>query len=79
MKAKSSFLIALMRFVFDHLPQSIKPQDVQKKLTRDMRLEISWRQNNDCCSQGPILMVNIEDLNPWNDRVEFATNYLTVL
>jgi hypothetical protein len=73
------FLIALSRFVFDHLPKSLKPKDVRKKLTRDMVLDISWRQHNDRCQQGPILMVCIEDINPDTDHVEFATNYLSVL
>lgn len=73
------FLIALARFVFDHLPKSIKPKDVRKKLTRDMILDISWRQDNPRCSQGPILMVCVEDVNPYSGHTEYATNYLSVL
>lgn len=76
---RNSIIVSFIRFVFDHLPQSIKPQDFRKKLTRDMRLDISWRQHNDKCQQGPVLMVCVEDLNPDNDKVEYATNYLSVL
>jgi hypothetical protein len=73
------FLVALSRFVFDHLPSSLKPKDVRKKITRDMILDISWRQHNVKCQQGPVLMVCVEDINPWTDRVEYATNYLSIL
>jgi hypothetical protein len=72
-------VVSLLRVLFDFLPKSIKPNGIRRKLTRDMVLDISWRQNNDHCSQSPILMVCVEDINPWSGRVEYARNYLTVL
>lgn len=78
MKAKVPLMLALVRFMFDHLPRCLKPRDVCRRINREQKIDISWRQNNAKCSQGPLLMVSVIDVDP-RGHILYATNYLTLL
>jgi hypothetical protein len=78
MKAKVPLMLALVRFLFDCLPRVLKPRDICRRINREQKIDISWRQDNEKCSQGPILMVSVLDIDRWGS-VQYGTNYLTLL